>query len=521
MLTVLAQYLFNYARGLTMSSVSDQSAFVPGFKYDVFVSYAKVDDIPDIDSQPGWVTNLVRKLSSRLAQKLGGQENFKLWMDRKQEDGLGGNKPIGDEILGTLEGTAVMIVIMSPAYLKREWCQLELAAFSEAIQQVQLTNGRIFIVERECVDQAKRPPQLQNLAGYRFWIDMNGEGHRTLGIPVPSAEERQYWDGLNGLSAELTKQLHELKEAVKETSPDGETVAAQADDLPTVFLAEATDDLYYVRKQVVEYLDQAGFRVVPSATEQYPLAEEEFRAAVQRDLEACNTVCVQLLSGVPSRYQKFVEIQNEMAAASGKKLLQWRSRDVDLSQIDDPQLRDLLDSETVLAVGIEEFKKTIVERAHSAAKARQRAESASETSDAPVSAIFLRVSGIPEDADLLNRIQDVLKRHHVSYDAGEIEDLEEELKFVFETCDGLIIPYGKADVKEVEKRLRACRIQMFRHNRKPLLAVYQASEEKPSPGISMPGMRVLRNGEQVNEQELLKFINELGQKAAESKPAGA
>ena len=73
-----------------MAGEADQKAFVAGFTYDVFVSYAQIDDIPDIDFQPGWVTNLVQKLSSRFAQQLGGREVFKIWMDRKQDDGLGG-----------------------------------------------------------------------------------------------------------------------------------------------------------------------------------------------------------------------------------------------------------------------------------------------------------------------------------------------------------------------------------------------------------------------------------------------
>ena len=91
--------------------------------------------------------------------------------------------------------------------------------------------------------------------GYRFWIDSHGEGHRTLGIPIPTAEERQYWDELTGLSAELAKELRKVQDAAKESLPTSGAVAtpASSGERPTVFLAEATDDLYYVRKQVVDY----------------------------------------------------------------------------------------------------------------------------------------------------------------------------------------------------------------------------------------------------------------------------
>ena len=273
---------------------------------------------------------------------------------------------------------------------------------------------------------------------------------------------------------------------------------------PTVFLAESTDDLYYVRKQVVDYLDQAGIDVLPSPTQQYPFAEDEFRATVERDLAATNTVCVQLLSGIPSRYQPYVAIQSELAAATGKPVLQWRSRDLDLSQVEDPELRDLLDGEIVQAVGIEEFKKVIVERAQSVA----------QSPDLPDAALFVRVSAEHEDAEMLERIEEVLNQHKIYYDSGEMDDLQEELKYVFENCDGLLIPQGKASVKEVERRLRACRAQMFRHKRKPLLTVFQAPRESPSPGISMPGMTVVKGDLPVNEADLVKFINELKTTAA-------
>lgn len=512
-----------------MSPAPERKAFVPGFNHDVFVSYAQVDDIPDIDSQPGWVTNLVQKLSSRLAQQLGGNEKFSLWMDRKHGAGLGGNEPISEKIADTLENTAILLVILSPAYLEREWCKTELAAFSQAMGKTKFGNGRIFIVERESVDQSSRPSHLQNLRGYRFWIDKHGEGHRTLGIPVPSAEEREYWDELTGLSAALAKELRQIKTAginpadskaiapgpvdtvsamtVTPSAPivQRETQAPSTNtDRPRVFLAEATDDLYYVRKQVVDYLDQAGIDVLPSSNQQYPFDEAEFRAAVAQDLEATDTICVQLLSAVPGRYQHFVAIQSEMAAASGKPVLQWRSQDLDLSQVEDVKLRKLLDGEIVQAVGIEEFKKMIVERAQSIARAPAL----------PNAALFVRVSADREDVELLRSVEEVLNRNQIYYDAGEMDDLNEELKYVFENCDGLLIPHGKADVREVEKRLRACRTQMFRHKRKPLLAVFQAPRDSPSPGISMPGMQVVKGELPVDEADLLQFIDDLRANAA-------
>ena len=41
-------------------------AFVPQYTYDIFVSYAHVDDLPEPATQEGWVTTLVQGLKKRL-----------------------------------------------------------------------------------------------------------------------------------------------------------------------------------------------------------------------------------------------------------------------------------------------------------------------------------------------------------------------------------------------------------------------------------------------------------------------
>ena len=46
-------------------------AFVPGYKHDVFVSYAPVDDQPHPGIDEGWVTTLLKGLKIELDQRLG------------------------------------------------------------------------------------------------------------------------------------------------------------------------------------------------------------------------------------------------------------------------------------------------------------------------------------------------------------------------------------------------------------------------------------------------------------------
>ena len=94
-------------------------AYVPGYKNDIFVSYAHVDNIPFSGISKGWVETFIDNLSTKLAQKIGRADLFKLWDDRL----LAQNAPLTPEILDALKGSATLVLVLSPGYLKSPWCQ--------------------------------------------------------------------------------------------------------------------------------------------------------------------------------------------------------------------------------------------------------------------------------------------------------------------------------------------------------------------------------------------------------------
>ena len=105
-------------------------AFVPGYKYDIFISYATVDNdlAPGVDPKKhkGWVTTFRQGLEKRLAQLLGRKELCSIWMDERD---LSRYTPISDNIAQSLEKTALFIIILSPGYLASEWCENERSIF--------------------------------------------------------------------------------------------------------------------------------------------------------------------------------------------------------------------------------------------------------------------------------------------------------------------------------------------------------------------------------------------------------
>ena len=126
-------------------------AYVPGYEHDVFVSYAHVDDEPEPGETTGWVTTLVSSLKSKLASKLGRSDAFSVWMDHE----LLGHSSLSRQIIGTLERSATLVVILSPGYVASSWCQREASAFLSHLARRRESSSQIFVVRRDRIDGAE------------------------------------------------------------------------------------------------------------------------------------------------------------------------------------------------------------------------------------------------------------------------------------------------------------------------------------------------------------------------------
>ncbi len=183
------------------------SALVPGFKYDIFVSYAHVDNQPHPGTDEGWVSTLVEGLKVYLGEELGTRD-FSLWIDNR----LPGNEPLTSEILNALKQSATLLIVLSKGYLKSDWCTRERSVFLEAVNQHGGSEAVVFVVERVKVE---KPAEIADILGYFFWLD-GGEGNpvKKLGDPIPNPKnpaDEPYYTRLKKLSYDLAKKLNQLK----------------------------------------------------------------------------------------------------------------------------------------------------------------------------------------------------------------------------------------------------------------------------------------------------------------------
>ena len=100
------------------------------FEPDLFISYAHLDDQPLMDGQTGWISTFHKVLAIRLAMLRG--EEPRIWRDDSR---LQGNDFLTPAIMKALAESQLLVSVLSPRYLKSEWCMQELANFCQVAQQ--------------------------------------------------------------------------------------------------------------------------------------------------------------------------------------------------------------------------------------------------------------------------------------------------------------------------------------------------------------------------------------------------
>lgn len=467
-------------------------AFVPGYQHDIFISYAKVDDEPLPGFKDGWVTTLAQNLKIVLGQYIGNLDTCQLQMAHE----LPGNVPIQQATFQALESTATLIVILSEGYIRTPWCQQQQSSFLHFVAHQMDSDARVFVVERGRLEPDERPGEFQKLTGYRFWVqEREGKPPRTLGFPKPQPDEKQYYDLLNDLGYELSCELKRIKACGQ---PTARARPAAQEFRATVFLAVVSDDLLTQWAEIKRCLDQAHIRVLPERP--YPFNLQDLQHAVQEDLSQ-SALFVQLLSADPGKYAPYppqgcARYQYALAQNAGKPILQWRSPELDVEHITDCDQCDLLTWETVHAVSIEEFKRTIVQQV-----LPQACIAVSPKKRSPL--VFVNKDS--QDAELSDYICQVLTN---TFQVDCINPLPPvstgALEKTFLKSDSALLVYGNADLAWLEERFLDIRDIASTHDRPLSLAIYDGPpEDKPAPTtISSPNLRILNCRECLNDEEI-------------------
>jgi hypothetical protein len=236
----------------------------PYFEYDVFVSYSHGDPSSAGDSPlKRWTNSLIRELKAEVQSVDTEFDRLHVWLDAQIDP----TADLTEELRGKVKSSGILMIIMSPRYLKSSWCKDELEWFREQVRDRSSDQGRMFVIRALATNENDWPDFLRDergnsLIGFRFhdplskmpfgWREVRENGEEYV---------RQLWT----LQTALTKRLRELRER-QETRATAQSAGASmpANEARRVYL-HAQANQAPARNEVQRQLTEFGITPLSAA----------------------------------------------------------------------------------------------------------------------------------------------------------------------------------------------------------------------------------------------------------------
>ena len=458
------------------------STALPNYSYDVFISYAHLDNQPLVSGEKGWVTKLHEVLDIRLSMLIG--KKAKIWRDKR----IRKNELFDNTIANAVGSARLFLSVVTPVYIRSDYCQRELAAFTQHCDVRTAGRSRIFKVLKTPVPVNEHPEPMSNILGYEFY-DYDDETKHAHEFRVDSTAYREeYLSRLDDLAQEIQECLVLLEESEKHSestpsAPDNQREPTPRDPVTTrdkkdiVYVCTTSSDVRSTHDQVRRELSERGVPVIPN--QPFSLESRAFESQVRSALEEA-ALSVHIIG---ERYgiipedgdRSIVEVQNEIASevSKGKPLerIIWIPEDAaptDQRQVQfvkslmrDPDSQCNAD----LVVGtVEDLKGDILEKLDELEEqkkqgrpGRGRATSIPPLTDKPPAWVYL-IKG-PYDGGEVDTLEDCLWNAGLevltlSYDESLSElELSEEHQTNLRQADICMVYYGQSPERWVRKQL--------------------------------------------------------------------
>lgn len=473
------------------------------FEKDVFISYAHIDDDPLIEGMKGWITEFHTALEVRISQILG--EHPKIWRDSK----LQGNDFFSPEIESQFPKLKLMISIVTPRYVKSEWCTKEVDLFSKAAASsgglVVDNKSRIFKIVKTPVDLDIQPPIMKPLLGYEFYrVDPQTKRPTEFGVRGKEKDiEIQYWTKLDDVAYDVAQLISKLDQVT--VNPNDSTPPPMA-ELPgvapstepytkrNIYLAETSYDMDEYRDNLKRELENKGFTVFPNKNIK-PVASV-YKSEVTSMMSQCS-LSVHLIGSsyglIPDGGdQSVMVIQNDLAAEQSKSnnlnRLIWAP---ELTPSEDPRLinflekiklnDDLQKGSDLLHGTIEEFKFAIFDTLKELDRLDKEKQAQKDKAvipstggghaDTEVKTIYIVCD--QRDLSAVQAIDDCLYDSGFNVYKSIFEGTQEELSAAHEDslrdCDAVLIYYGNANEAWLRAKISELKRKPALTDARPLL----------------------------------------------------
>ncbi|MFQ5605256.1 MAG: hypothetical protein ACE5HS_18480 [bacterium] len=235
-------------------------AYIPGFEFDLFISYAHVDNLADDDGARGWVEQFCNHLNIKLTKRFGREGLVNIWWD----SALDGSQLFDKTIQDKIKGAALFLSLHSVGYRESDYCQNELKWFFQKANQesFRLKIGdryRIINVLLNNIHHDQWPAEYSRTSGFPFH---DAKNETDFGEPTqPGSQE--FKQQLRALVDAIHKFIESFREQAASASSTAQTEApSEPDEAFRVFLADTSDMRRKTFERTKNELEAQGVKVI-------------------------------------------------------------------------------------------------------------------------------------------------------------------------------------------------------------------------------------------------------------------
>lgn len=477
-----------------------------GKKYDVFISYAPLDDQPSQGETRGWVQRLIDDLAWRLCQLHGRTDEISFAIS---------HDPIHELHISRRPRfctSSVLLMVDSPGFRNVVWKRPEAQRLRDECQR---RVEDVIVVERDRpIEHSDFTPLLSRLT-HRFWFEDLEFGVLRLEGDAAHPTRQRYYAKLDDLARQIYSQLLQISSASDPTTvhrAEGNSKTKIVQNL-VVYLAEVPRDLQDERERVKRFLCQLGCEVVPHMW-QSP-RNREYIQQLRSQLSKAD-MFIQLLGSTLDARATHLEqssswIQYHTAVELGCPILQWRDHNFSLDKVTNNSYRELLQGIYVQGIALPEFHRSIQERLFELAQTKKAERS--RQIDPTIPLIFVNVDSA--DSKLAQPLCSFLADQGLALALplpnGGPEDTCRDLEANLLDCDGLLIAYSSSPIQWAREQLRIYR-RVMQRRQKPLraLAVLEGPTQTRQPlGMMLPNLDIIDCHGGLDTDQLRRFLRKL------------
>jgi TIR domain len=332
--------------------------------YDIFLSYASVDNTELAEPyahQKHWVMAFKVALQQAVDTRLGRSGGAKWFFDAQN---LRTGDHLTDEIVQALEGTSILVALVSPGYFHEDsWCKIEREHFLKILGADPSRTRRIYAV---LLDEDMRTKWQENgLAeslDFTFY-DKNSATGRSMRLGEGKVCAN-FMERISTLATDIAARIKQLRTLGGVTNqPLSKAMRG------SIVLAAVPGEIEERRTELAQFLTDKGWGVLPERN----VCDSDIQRCAAATKSACDqsVAFIQLLSRYPWRPGEFDRVQFQAALASGmvspqnteksgKPFFRYRSDDYALAEIAaNPEHRKWLQEHDVAARSMPAIKEEI------------------------------------------------------------------------------------------------------------------------------------------------------------------